>query len=607
MTKHIITGLLLAHMPCLLFADKPAQFKAWGGAVPQKLVRQATVPSGFKRVQPKTNLKAPEYSSTTRKRGYAIFASPVFEKVFSKTQAFAEQLNKPVRAFATAGEYVSLKFSVRALTNLQNISLKLGAVRSKKGALLPSENFDLRIVRNMLCPGEKEKEYYLEPRFLESISPNTTINIKSNSTRTFWITSKIPDNAKTGKYQGIIDFKAKGRQGAKIKLQLLILPFKLAEIDPYKNINFSILSNQNDPRIGSWSKYNYQKNLYKQFVDMKEHGMNATGYFHCNPYFELKNGKINIDFSRPGFNSYYSMDYVMEQYKKAGLTGAMLYQKGPKNWALWAIKSRLKFKIYTPEFDKIYTALAKAVSEEIKKKNWPEFIFFIGDEPGCHADRLKRDLYYGKIIKKVAPNILTSNFFNFHSKGSEDWRYLAPVSDILCAHSISAYTLREAKKLGYKEVWSYATASGGANWSRDRVAYGFHPWAFGLKGVTQFIYQTGGNNPYDRLNQLSDGHFFYAYPSPQGPVPAIHWEAIRQGTYDYRYLLTLKSLIDKAKSLGKATASAEQTLNDVITIFKPREDESDRSNINRGLNSRTLDIYRWKLAKAIISLKKAVK
>lgn len=586
-------------------AETPAQFTTWGKKASSEFLQQVKLPANFRRSIPANiNVKEPKYSTEQQKNGFVLFVTNPFAKVYPETCPYSEQIDKPMRAFAAPGEFISLKFSVRALKNLRGIKVKVNPVKGLKKGGIPNANIDLRIVRTIpWADAEHENCYYLEPRYMEAVLENETFNLKAKHSLSFWISIKIPNNTKPGKYAGTVSITATNLPSQSLKLQMIVLPIKLAKIDPYKDIVFAMMSNDNDVRKGKWGKYLYSNNIAKHFADMREHGLNSTGYFHCNPWIGRKaDGSLDIRFDRPGQVSKYSMNYIMELLNKSGLKGPFLYQKGPKNWIYWAIKASLGYSCYSPEFDQAFTAMTKAVVKQAKLKKWPEFIFLPNDEPGSHADRLKLGMYYGRLIKKAAPHIRTSNYFNGQTLGNEDWRYLAPVTDILCTNLISKAVLNNWKKLGYQQVWSYNTAGNTAP-TLVRVAYGFHPWANGLRGVDQYIYQTGVDNPYQNL---ANRHFNFAYATPDGPLPSIVFESLRQGIIDYRYMLTLKKLIAKfskgSREQQAAARAALKVLNEVPAPFKALKNESYDSDITRGLNSDALTIKRWRIAREIIKL-----
>jgi hypothetical protein len=198
--------------------------------------------------------------------------------------------------------------------------------------------------------------------------------------------------------------------------------------------------------------------------------------------------------------------------------------------------------------------------------------------------------------------------------GSKDWKILKPITDINCTNYVNKEVVEETKDLGYEALWVYNGGSSGSDPKIERIFYGIHPWKVGAKGVTQFQYQASSVNPFDmfatdhigkRKREVSGTIHFYAYPSSSGPIPTPHWEAVRQGIYDYRYLFTLKKMIKKAYDSGnKAGAEAAQKVLAEITSSFPYDFQTPRKDeIVKSISNQTLDIWRWKAAKAIMELK----
>ncbi len=79
--------------------------------------------------------------------------------------------------------------------------------------------------------------------------------------------------------------------------------------------------------------------------------------------------------------------------------------------------------------------------------------------------------------------------------------------------------------------------------SLNRSLAGFYLWNTGLDGVFPYVYQDVKNNPYDDFDNWSITRPSYrdhltTYPSEEGPVGTIQWEAFREGIDDHRYLET---------------------------------------------------------------------
>ena len=329
--------------------------------------------------------------------------------------------------------------------------------------------------------------------------------------------------------------------------------------DPEKYINFQILSNSNDPRRGTYGRDCDPAELKRIFVDMAEHGLVSNNYEHVNPHVSKSDdGKLVFDFDRPGMTSVYSMNDFMHIVNSAGLTGPFCYYSGPYEWSQYLIPGLLKIEKYSEEYDSALRQMARAVEEQRERMGWQEFIYFIGDEPGGHAERLKLNLNCGRQIKTVNPKLRISNFFNGQWNGTKDWLLLKEVSDINCTNYITDEVIKESMEAGYESVWGYNGCLRHPDDTRgDRVFYGFYPWKAGLKGVTQYKYRASytdagsksnisGTLAYDQINTGATP-YDYTYPSAEGPLPTQKWESVRQGIYDYRYLLTLKKCWKKLR------------------------------------------------------------
>jgi hypothetical protein len=95
----------------------------------------------------------------------------------------------------------------------------------------------------------------------------------------------------------------------------------------------------------------------------------------------------------------------------------------------------------------------------------------------------------------------------------------------------------------------------------NRYYAGFHLWLTDMDGIYPYVYQSIAQNPYDDFDfepgapyyaARRDGHV--SYPSQQGPVSTIEWEALREGIDDYRYLQTWDSFRLQVESIDPLEA-----------------------------------------------------
>lgn len=68
------------------------------------------------------------------------------------------------------------------------------------------------------------------------------------------------------------------------------------------------------------------------------------------------------------------------------------------------------------------------------------------------------------------------------------------------------------------------------------------------------------------------------YPSQQGPIATTKWEAFREGIDDYRYVLTLSTLLDEYETSDPTkVARIRATLQEKL---EPFEDPANLENLN---------------------------
>jgi hypothetical protein len=110
------------------------------------------------------------------------------------------------------------------------------------------------------------------------------------------------------------------------------------------------------------------------------------------------------------------------------------------------------------------------------------------------------------------------------------------------------------------------------NPSINRSYTGFYLWNTGLDGVFPYVYEHISGNPYDDFDVWSSTTSYRdhltTYPSVEGPVDTVQWEAFREGIDDYRYLETWKYYRDIVSTYDPDFAAhSTATINNVLTSF----------------------------------------
>ena len=112
----------------------------------------------------------------------------------------------------------------------------------------------------------------------------------------------------------------------------------------------------------------------------------------------------------------------------------------------------------------------------------------------------------------------------------------------------------------------------------NRAYAGFYLWNTGLRGVAPFVYKAVRQNPYDDWDDFSSSAPIWrdhltVYPSQDGPVPTIQWEALREGIDDVRYLQTWKFYYDQLVAVDSGSplvAASANAVNNVLDHYRDR-------------------------------------
>jgi hypothetical protein len=109
----------------------------------------------------------------------------------------------------------------------------------------------------------------------------------------------------------------------------------------------------------------------------------------------------------------------------------------------------------------------------------------------------------------------------------------------------------------------------------NRYLCGYFLWLTDLDGISIHLYRAGGSkgqfyNDFDWTGPTRRFRpYVLAYPSVEGPVPTMQWEAAREGIKDGKYLATWKFYRDQAAAKNPPLARrSEEVVNQILAHYK---------------------------------------
>ena len=330
-------------------------------------------------------LPEPTLTSQEKARGFVVFCTHWMERSFPVTVPARDQISERISMFAAPGEFEPATFLIRPQKNLKAVSVRLdddlaGAV----GGRIPADHVRLGIVNGFL-------NYSGHP-IRWAIAPIRPIDIGKDYSEQFWITVKVPEDARADTYRGTLIVEVAGREAHRLALEVQVLPIKLARPDVAFGMYFS-------PGFvpDRWISAEYLEKCYR---DMAEHGMTSVT-FYCQWPGQMKDGvsgttagttpPVTYDFKHNHWwnkeqpHHYIGLDIMGDAAERSGL----LQKDIPIMYLGCALDSR--------DLDQRHQELniggsvsggrgvmnvedATTISAHAKRKGWPEFLFYILDE-----------------------------------------------------------------------------------------------------------------------------------------------------------------------------------------------------------------------------------
>ena len=520
------------------------------------------------------------------KRGYAVYIKYFGEKVYPNMVPHKDELRDTIALSAVPGQYETGYPLVYPLTNLSSIIVTTGDL-SCGDKKIPASAIE---VNSVIYNFEPEGTGWM-CRAQYMIKGGKAQGYKEIP-RPFTVTVHVPESASAGDYTGKIRISAEGKV-VEIGLTVTVLPFKFESFTD-DNVFFAFVytSGSTDP--------NY---VEKMVANMKAHGMTA---FHT---------AVNPD-------NIYDFKSTPTKVKVEALDklGQVLKKNGIKKWIIEShpgpgIIQKLGCERYDKAFDAEYKNIIKQLKDAQEKNGWPQ-ILMTYDEPREKEDdgtvgwRAWNDISnYARLHNEVGLELLPTYMSDSGGKRSDDPSKEADYSSIAatckysCTHGWN----------GSKKIMDLASKQGKVlmlynnGWSR--LAFGLLVLKYGSSGQAQFWWEDGhiGLQASDRLRTFTA----VVVTADQEFVETLGYNESREGIDDYKYVYTLKKLLERAKDKDSTAAlQADRVIKEVTSIkfadSNARGDEAWTTSpfAVEKYNGKALTEYRLKVITAILELKK---
>lgn len=478
-----------------------------------------------------------------------IYSAPLFEFIFPDNDITKEKEIHKLAIRAAKNEYEPVTFIIYSKKDFVDVSIKITDLKNGNGYKYDSSNLDIRIVKvwkqfpPIIEVNKRDEELYVPELLVKNdiieikdgwdndkfyIPPSFPLEVKTtlnkNQSKQFWITVRIPKDMPKGIYKGNLLIISKGETIRILPFEVEVLPFMLPQPEKIYTIYFKPVGGIN----------HQPKEMYMKLLrDIKEHGFEGVTIWES----DIKN-----------------VEEAFRRIKEVGLRGPVIQM----------------VTYLTDDYSKLdlmpYVVLAK-------KYGYEQF-FYGQDEPfgkeKMNAHILKSYKIHGSggkvvtaITRELSDKLLDRNnniYKNITDKMFEplDW------ANLNLRKNPFINGKRHKKETYYWQIWTEIPII-------HRLYSGFFLWKSQMDGIFPYgycyeaIYPESPYKSDKRFAPYAGKYFKYfnvTYPSKEGPVPTLQWEAIREGIDDVRYLTKLRELSLRVGKNSEISAKIEKILKD---------------------------------------------
>lgn len=513
--------------------------------------------------------------------GYTIFHKSPFEPIYENTLPTANEIisqGSYIDAFTAKGEVEPVTFSVRSAVDLGSVAIDIsdlvsGSNRISKNNIdisnikiweqcAPTNNWvgnwcsdcgslttssPLPTVQKALVPElivkDNEQNYATEP---EGMQPNVgyfplKINdqfraiINKNSTHTFYISIKTPQNALPGAYTATINFSPEFGPAKQFNLKLEVLPFELPE--PSRDVGVHLTYKLADDGEIISGAINREK--YGQYLDL----IRQSGVTNVILHFAEYNSE-NPEKSKK------KIEWLSDEIKKRNFRATFIWFSGPA----------------------LPDEIIKRNTEIIKSRGFDVYTYGV-DEPNDQVKMASQFSFSKKVheiggfvttsMKKECADYMANNYDKLDLPIYRIGGYRAD-SNCPGGELIQSYLTRlqnnPTQKQYKKEYYYYQIWPEQIPQKIDQYYWGTYSYMRSMTGF--YLYQSGldGVMPYgldavfDRKKEYSDydgvaKELRNIYQTDQGWLKTLQFETFREGIDDLRYTTKFDQVIAELKML----------------------------------------------------------
>lgn len=464
---------------------------------------------------------------------YIVFTpDALFEPILPFTLPQPNEIGSSMLLKVCAGQIQGTSFCLYSKNALSSVTATVpNDLSSITGTTLAKSSLDLEVVqvRKQLGPGilEDLNEIQLVPDLLVKddrivltgeapvvrMTGDPLTDIPADTTKQFWVTLRVPADAKPGTYAGTVLVSGQGVTAFTVPISVQVLPLRLLTASREYGIN--LRSRLDVPPAALPADGG--KELVTDFV--------TSGELDTQLSDIVQHGIRIVTINEPAA----LISEELSQFKATGTPGPFVYRGDDDPAAVFpALKSEITDRAYyLPPAGSLAETLALLQAVRKQKLESAAYISDSADYDALQAG-LDTPIYYRD--EEYALSLVRSG----------------------------------GKRQNDKSDWWFWQVTGEEP-AKNRVSSGYLLWRSNLYGAFIPVYQEAfGTDPYDETSagavpaRAGLRPEMLSYPTSTGVLDSLRWEAVREGINDVRYLTTFYAALRECKDAHIAEPLTEE-------------------------------------------------
>lgn len=477
-------------------------------------------------------------SKSDRKRGYIVFSRSPLEYVFPGSRPAQNEILQKFDLKLAQNEFEPFTFTIYPLKDLGNVTVRVTDLLGDEG-LISKKNITICHVGEVQSTiGVPEGKFRRLPCLLK---PEKRIEVRAGKGERFWLTIRVDESVRPGLYNGEIEIVPEKGANWSIPVTIRVLPFSLCDVPGVDY--FMLMTYEFTELCMPWDRdtkkqiYNAGLKVLKDYMDhamttMCPHSPFVPVYDHdgtlcLSDIFSTLRAARDMGFHR---SIIWYMGHLINTAKSMHPGNIGMFEK----------------EIEIPRLESI----VKRVSSFARKNQCPSVVFLPIDEPhdkynDPSGERLRIAPLLLKTVHELGAKTMVTSFKYFKE------------ADYICSSKFSEEDLNKAHKNGQRYVvYNNRVPTKSEDPGLARYIYGLYVWQTGIDGMCSWTFQTTQNaRGLPTVADTMGSDIYLAYPSTNGPIDTIKWEAIREGIDDHKLIYQLENRIAILKDSGTDVAS----------------------------------------------------